>query len=363
MNKINPLFRLVGLLAASLPLTATAAAAVEQRPNIIIVFTDDQGWTDLGIHGIDPDVRTPNLDQLARDGVLFTNGYVTAPQCVPSRAGIMTGRHQNAFGMDDNHKGPLPLTEITMADRLQAAGYATGMVGKWHLAPGRNRTFPDGKDVPDAKYDPGHRGFEEYWNGPMVNYQANFDLQGNLIADAPQTINDPRFRIVVQTQAALAFLKRREQDDRSFFLYLAYFAPHAPMQASPPHMQRARSCSPTPRAAWPSVAATVSFRSASTPAKSTATGFDKFIYTPAPAPKPTPNIHAGEWTTFDLDLLPAMREGFAVARGRGYLQHLDGADDYRLGGMNLGWEMPGTYDVELQIRNLRLTAIPAPGHG
>lgn len=202
------------------------------------MFTDDQGWADLGIHGVDPDVRTPNLDQLARDGALFTKGYVTAPQCIPSRAGIMTGRHQNAFGMDDNHKGPLPLSETTMADRLQAVGYATGMIGKWHLEPARNRLFPDGEDVPDEKYDPGNRGFEEYWNGPMVNYQANFDLQGNLLPDAPQTINDPRFRIVVQTEAALAFLKRREQDDRPFFLYLAYFAPHAPMQASAPHMQR-----------------------------------------------------------------------------------------------------------------------------
>lgn len=89
-------------------------------------------------------------------------------------------------------------------------------------------------------------------------------------------------------------------------------------------------------------------------------GSGKFIYTPAPVPPPAPNIHDGQWTTFDLDLLPAMREGFAVARGRGFLKHLDSADDYRLGGMNLGWEMPGTYDVEIQIRGLRLTAIPRP---
>lgn len=110
MNKINPFFPLVTLLAAFSPLTAVRAAASEQRPNIIIVFTDDQGYTDLGIHGIDPDVRTPNLDQLARDGVLFTNGYATAPQCIPSRAGLITARHQNAFGLDDNLKGPLPHT-------------------------------------------------------------------------------------------------------------------------------------------------------------------------------------------------------------------------------------------------------------
>ncbi len=84
-----------------------AFAEAADRPNIILVFTDDQGYADLGIHGADPDVRTPHLDQLARDGALFTNGYVTAPQCIPSRAGLVTGRHQNAFGLDDNHGGPL----------------------------------------------------------------------------------------------------------------------------------------------------------------------------------------------------------------------------------------------------------------
>jgi arylsulfatase A-like enzyme len=76
------------------------------KPNLLVIFTDDQGWADLGAQGVDPDIRTPHTDQLARDGVRFTRGYVTGPQCVPSRAGLITGTHQNRFGVDDNLKGP-----------------------------------------------------------------------------------------------------------------------------------------------------------------------------------------------------------------------------------------------------------------
>ncbi len=86
----------------------------DPSPNIIIIFTDDKGYTDLGIHGADPDVRTPNLDQLAKDGVLFTNGYTTAPQCVPSRAGLISGLHQNVFGVETNDDAPLLHDEYTI---------------------------------------------------------------------------------------------------------------------------------------------------------------------------------------------------------------------------------------------------------
>jgi arylsulfatase A-like enzyme len=102
-------------------LFAPLAALAAEKPNIIL------------IQGSDQDIRTPNLDAMARDGVRFTRGYVTAPQCVPSRAGVLTGRYQQRFGVEDNNKGPLPLTELTIAERLKAVGYATGQVGKWHL--------------------------------------------------------------------------------------------------------------------------------------------------------------------------------------------------------------------------------------
>lgn len=229
-----------GVLALSLTVAASGATWAQdaEKPNIIIIYSDDQGYADLSLRGVDPNVRTPNLDQLARDGVNFPNAYTTAPQCVPSRAALLTGRHQNNFGMDDNHKGPLPLTEKTIATRLQGVGYVTGMVGKWHLAPlPRHRRYPDGEQ-PAGAYDPRNRGFEEYWYGSLHRYEANIDLKGNLLPDAPVVVNDPRYRIDVQTEAALSFLERRKGSEKPFFLYLAYFAPHAPMEAPPHYMSR-----------------------------------------------------------------------------------------------------------------------------
>ena len=112
------------------------AVADGERPNVIVIFTDDHGWPDLGVSGIYKDLRTPNLDRLAKDGVYATNGYASAPQCVPSRAGILTGKYQNRFGVESNG---VSLTgfdaEKTIAERLKAAGYATGQIGKWHLGP------------------------------------------------------------------------------------------------------------------------------------------------------------------------------------------------------------------------------------
>jgi Sulfatase len=90
------LLPLLWLLASALRLEAEDP---QVRPNILLIFTDDHGWADLGAQGVDKDIKTPNLDQLARDGVRFTRGYVSAPQCVPSRAGLLTGRYQQRFGV------------------------------------------------------------------------------------------------------------------------------------------------------------------------------------------------------------------------------------------------------------------------
>ena len=99
-----------------------SSAESSRRPNIILIYSDDHGWADLGAQGAYKDIRTPHLDTLARDGVRFTRGYVTAPQCVPSRAGVLTGRYQQRFGVEDNNRGPLPLGQLTIAERLKAAG-------------------------------------------------------------------------------------------------------------------------------------------------------------------------------------------------------------------------------------------------
>lgn len=196
------------------------------KPNIIIIFTDDHGYTDLGIHGIDANVKTPVLDSLAAGGALMKNGYSTAPQCVPSRAGIISGRIQNTFGTHGNGQAvPVPLSVPTIAERLKKlGGYKTGMVGKWHLSP---PATADAKDYPGNKssYEPGKRGFDEYWNGAYRNYSANFDLKGRTIPH--QRINDPRNRVIVQGEAAEAFIERNKETP--FFLYLALYGPHTPL--------------------------------------------------------------------------------------------------------------------------------------
>ncbi len=216
----------------------SGAAAVLEKPNVIIIYTDDHGWADIGIQSSQTDVKTPFADQLAKDGVLFQQGYTTAPQCVPSRAGIITGRYQTRFDMETNHDGPLPLSEKTVADRMKAAGYVTGMVGKWHLEPTReSRKDRDGVQ-PAGAYNPRNRGFDEYWYGAMRSYEANIDLAGKLLSDAPKKIEDPRYRIDVQTDAAISFMSRRVSDKKPFFLYLAYFAPHVPLERPEKYMAR-----------------------------------------------------------------------------------------------------------------------------
>ena len=210
------------------------AALAAEKPNIILIYSDDHGWADLGIQGSDQDVRTPNLDAMARDGVRFTRGYVSAPQCVPSRAGVLTGRYQQRFGVEDNNKGPLPLAELTIAERLKAAGYVTGQVGKWHL------DLVGGKKGDkllrsSKEFMPHAQGFDEYFRGELRQYLASHDLQGKPFADAPHVVADTRFRVVVQTEAALSFLDRRTaQPAQPFFLYLAYYAPHVPLESPEP---------------------------------------------------------------------------------------------------------------------------------
>lgn len=218
------------LLLLALPVALFAA----DKPNIILIYSDDHGWADLGAQGSDKDIRTPNLDAMARDGVRFTRGYVSAPQCVPSRAGVLTGRYQQRFGVEDNNKGPLPLEQLTLAERLKGAGYVTGQVGKWHL------DLMGGKKGEKAlrvskEHMPHAQGFDEYFRGELRQFYASHDLQGRPFADAPHLVADNRFRVTVQTEAALSFLDRRAaKPDQPFFLYLAYYAPHVPLESPEP---------------------------------------------------------------------------------------------------------------------------------
>jgi len=142
---------LVGLLLASL------ALAQQRQPNIVVIVADDLGYGELSIQG-NAEIPTPNIDLIAHGGVRFTNGYVTAPNCSPSRAGILTGRYGTRFGHEFNPIGAgnvepnagLPLTETLFPQLLHDSGYATSLVGKWHLGG-------------TAPYHPQRRGFDDFY--------------------------------------------------------------------------------------------------------------------------------------------------------------------------------------------------------
>lgn len=235
-----------------IPLIALHAAdPPAKKPNILLIYTDDHGWADLGAQGVDKDICTPHLDQLANDGIRFTRGYASAPQCMPSRCGLITGRYQQRFGVEDNTKGPLPLNELTLAERLNPAGYLSGFVGKSHLDIANDEKDKKGSK---AKFQirmdhlPPYQGFTEYFRGEMLRYYASHDLHGNLFPDAPRLVRDDRFRVKVQTEAALAFLDRRAaKPEQPWFLYLAWYAPHVPLESPEPWFSKTPTTLPLKR--------------------------------------------------------------------------------------------------------------------
>lgn len=209
----------------------------DDRANIIIILTDDQGYADLGVHGVVTDIQTPHIDKLATDGVRLTAGYATAPQCTPSRAGLMTGRYQQRFGVDDNRYSPLPLTEQTIGNYLQDAGYHTGMAGKWHLEIDKGSSEIDQDSVTTKQrlpYFPDKRGFSDVFFGYLNHWRNNFDLAGNTVPIDQR--NNGGYRVDVATDAGLAFIDRHKQ--APFFLYLSYYAPHVPLDATEKYLSR-----------------------------------------------------------------------------------------------------------------------------
>lgn len=255
------------LLLSVLILSASVLHAT--KPNVIVIFTDDLGYADLGCQGQNKDVLTPHLDKFAKEGVRFTAAYVTAPQCSPSRVGLLTGRYQQRIGIDTIPDIPMPLEELTIAEMLKPAGYFSGQVGKWHLEPNAlcvdwaKKNRPDIK--PDAKgritlpvkdqvaYFPSNQGFDEYFVGKMNMYYSNYTLEGKDRAEGFQTVAGPR--VDVQTDAALAFIRRNKE--KPFFLYLAYFAPHTPLELTKPYVDKFSKDMPLRRRAALSLIANV----------------------------------------------------------------------------------------------------------
>lgn len=200
----------------------TPSVAAEPRPNILVIVGDDMGFADVGFHGCQ-DIPTPNLDALAASGVRFTNGYVSGPYCSPTRAGLMTGRYQQRFGHEFNSGGlggGLPVTETTLANRLKAAGYATGLVGKWHLG---------GSDA----MHPQRRGFDEFF-GFLGGAHDYFDPKGVLRGTAPA--NETSYLTDAFGREATSFIEKHK--GQPWFLYLAFNAVHTPMQADDARLKK-----------------------------------------------------------------------------------------------------------------------------
>jgi arylsulfatase A-like enzyme len=204
----------LGLLAPG-----PAFAAGPRKPNVVILLADDLGYADLGFQGC-KDIPTPNLDALAASGVRCTSGYVSGPYCSPTRAGLLTGRYQTRFGHEFNPGSDpdvgLPLTETTLADRLRAAGYVTGWVGKWHLGEA-------------AKFHPSRRGFDETF-GFLAGAHAYFPGKGPPIYRGTEAVPEDQYLTDAFGREAVAFIDRHRKEP--FFLYLAFNAVHTPMQAT-----------------------------------------------------------------------------------------------------------------------------------
>lgn len=262
------------LPALFLTLIATCAQSAERLPNIVLLIADDLGYGELGIQGRTKDIPTPHIDSIGHDGVRFTNGYVTAPFCAASRAGLMTGRYQTRFGFEFNPIGPrneepdagLPPSQLTLADILRdQKGYATALIGKWHLGG-------------TARYNPIRRGFDEFfgflheghyfvpspyertttwlrrktlpgggegrWTSADGKTILTTHMGGNepdYDADNPiyrngQPVEETEYLTDALTREATAFIDHHAE--RPFFLCLAYNAVHSPLQGSDAYMEK-----------------------------------------------------------------------------------------------------------------------------
>ena len=235
---MKPLLLTLCLLA----LGGAQSIAAVTRPNVIIIWTDDQGYADLSIHG-NKDYQTPHLDSLAKNGVRCTSGYVTQPQCSPSRAGMLTGRHQSRFGHEENPPGKLdptlglPLTEKTLADYLKAAGYVTGHGGKWHQGQHRSKA-PRQRGFMESMSNEGSFENEEARAAFTAEARKTRTMGGKYGALWRNEIPEPMPGYVADAFAAEAASFIDRHHDQPFFLYWAHPFPHVPQVADQKYLQR-----------------------------------------------------------------------------------------------------------------------------
>ena len=189
-----------------------------QKPNIVYIFADDLGYGDLSCYGA-KDINTPNIDQIAKQGIKFTEFYSASSVCSPSRAALLTGRYPQRMGINtvffpESFTG-IPDTEITIPEILKEKGYATGIVGKWHLGH-------------HSKYLPLQHGFDEYFGIPYSNdMESVVYMRGNEVESYKVK---QQYITKTYTKEAQKFITKNK--DNSFFLYIAHSMPHVPLYAS-----------------------------------------------------------------------------------------------------------------------------------
>jgi hypothetical protein len=247
------------------------AAQTKQPPNIVILFADDLGYGELGFQG-NKQIPTPHIDSIAKNGVRFTNGYVTASVCSPSRAGLLSGRYQARFNYHTNvmpHtiEGSdlgIPASEITLAELLKKAGYRTGIIGKWHLGsradfnPTRHgfdyfygfahegryfvrppwagvTTLLRKKVLPDGKTGRWSRPDGKLLYHDILGNEPLYDLN-NPIYRNTKVVQEKRYLTDAFTDEAVQFIERNKS--QPFFLYLAYNAVHSPLQGADAYMAK-----------------------------------------------------------------------------------------------------------------------------
>jgi len=231
--------RSAGLLAALVSLIVPCAQAAVQKPNIVVILADDLGYADTGYQG-SPDMVTPNIDCIARNGVKFTAGYVTAPVCGPSRAGFLSGLYQNRFGFEDN-PGPyrlredvkigIPKTVKTLPERMKALGYVTGMFGKSHTGD-------------DVEFHPINSGFDEFFG--FINGASNYRSDGkwgtkinqpsNPIYRGLEKVEEKEYLTDAIGREAVFFIERNAK--QPFFEYVAFNAIHGPQQGTDEDLEK-----------------------------------------------------------------------------------------------------------------------------
>jgi arylsulfatase A-like enzyme len=208
--------------------TTTLHAVDAPKPNIIVILADDMGYADIGAHSC-KDIPTPHIDRIASRGVRFTDGYANGSFCTPTRAALMSCRYQHRYGIEDLG-GPLPGQAQTLPQRLKATGYATGMVGKWHLGS-------------TAGFTPVDRGFDEFFGFVGGGHQYITQPGGKGEYNAPilrnrEPVDEQRYLTDAFGEEAAAFVERQRASKKPFFLYLAFNAVHAPLQANEKYRAR-----------------------------------------------------------------------------------------------------------------------------